>query len=159
MGRCMGEKKMPACVPKGFYIPLRKYLILSGLSPCACQVQLRDMCSTRPIWTLRPGHLHPHVCGTCVSLGAGGYLISSICPDSSHVVLARAGGSCAFYRRVNERYNLFFYLLISEVQVGHRRARRWWRRWISKRLNRPREISTISAPGARARTRSCSISS
>jgi|AntAceMinimDraft_5_1070358.scaffolds.fasta_scaffold06600_2 hypothetical protein len=120
MGRCMGEKKCPLAFQQASITPLSKYLILSGLSPFACQMQLRDMCSTRPIWTLRPGHLHPNVFGTCVSLGVGGYLISSICPDSSHVVLARAGGSCAFYRRVNERYNLFFYLLISEVQVGHR---------------------------------------
>jgi hypothetical protein len=39
--------------------------------PCACRTRLRDVCSTRPIRTVGPEPLHPHVCGPHVALEVG----------------------------------------------------------------------------------------
>jgi len=39
--------------------------------PCACRTRLRDVCSTRPIRTVGPEPLYPHVCGPHVALEVG----------------------------------------------------------------------------------------
>jgi hypothetical protein len=43
--------------------------------PCVCRTRLRDVCSTRPLRTVGPEPLHPHVCGPHVALEVGDHLM------------------------------------------------------------------------------------
>jgi hypothetical protein len=43
--------------------------------PCACRTRLRDVCSTRPLPTVGPEPLHPHVCGPHIALEVGDHLM------------------------------------------------------------------------------------
>ena len=46
--------------------------------PCACRRRLRDVCSTRPLRTVGPEPLHPHVCGPTIYLTLNCTLKSSL---------------------------------------------------------------------------------
>ena len=72
--------------------------------PCACRTRLRDVCSTRPLRTVEPEPLHPHVCGPHVALEVGDYPMLFTIRRRSHVslFLARVERTCTLDRRVNE---------------------------------------------------------
>jgi hypothetical protein len=70
----------------------------------ACRTRLRDVCSTRPLRTVGPEPLHPHVCGPRLALEVGDHLMLFTIRRRSQVplFLARVGRTCTLDRRVNE---------------------------------------------------------
>jgi hypothetical protein len=72
--------------------------------PCACCARLRDVCSARPIKTVGPEPLHPHVCVPHIALEEGDHLMLFTIRRRSQVslFLARVGTTCTLDRRVNE---------------------------------------------------------